>query len=64
MGAQPRLGLGLIRGPLGTHFPFPEFLPRKDVKTIQVDRNPAHLGRRAPLELGTAGDVQATLGAE
>jgi pyruvate dehydrogenase (quinone) len=47
---------------LGTDFPFPEFLPRKDVKTIQVDRNPAHLGRRAPLELGVAGDVQATLG--
>jgi pyruvate dehydrogenase (quinone) len=47
---------------LGTDFPFPKFLPRKDVKTIQVDRNPAHLGRRAPLELGVAGDVQATLG--
>jgi len=48
---------------LGTDFPFSEFLPRKKVKTIQVDRNPAHLGRRAPLELGVAGDVAATVDA-
>ena len=48
---------------LGTDFPFSQFLPRKDVKIIQVDRDPAHLGRRAPLELGVAGDVQATLAA-
>ncbi|HJY58177.1 MAG TPA: thiamine pyrophosphate-dependent enzyme [Streptosporangiaceae bacterium] len=46
---------------LGTDFPFSEFLPRKDVKTIQVDRHPARLGRRTPLELGVAGDVLATL---
>ena len=31
---------------LGTDFPFSEFLPHKDVKTIQVDRDSAHLGRR------------------
>jgi thiamine pyrophosphate-dependent acetolactate synthase large subunit-like protein len=48
---------------LGTDFPFSEFLPHKKVKTIQVDRNPAHLGRRAPLELGVAGDVAATVDA-
>jgi pyruvate dehydrogenase (quinone) len=48
---------------LGTDFPFPEFLPRKNVKTIQVDRDPAHLGRRAPLELGVVGDVAATVAA-
>ena len=48
---------------LGTDFPFSQFLPHKDVKIIQVDRDPAHLGRRAPLELGVAGDVQATLAA-
>ncbi len=48
---------------LGTDFPFSEFLPRKNVKIIQVDRNPAHLGRRAPLELGVAGDVAATVDA-
>ena len=48
---------------LGTDFPFPEFLPRKNVKTIQVDRDPAHLGRRASLELGVVGDVAATVAA-
>ena len=48
---------------LGTDFPFPEFLPRKNVKIIQVDRDPAHLGRRAPLELGVAGDVTSTMDA-
>ena len=46
---------------LGTDFPFSEFLPQKDVKTIQVDRNPQHLGRRAALALSVVGDVKATL---
>ncbi len=46
---------------LGTDFPFSEFLPHKTVKTIQVDRDPGHIGRRAPLELGVIGDVAATL---
>jgi pyruvate dehydrogenase (quinone) len=46
---------------LGTDFPFSEFLPDKTVKTIQVDRDPGHIGRRAPLELGVVGDVAATL---
>jgi pyruvate dehydrogenase (quinone) len=48
---------------LGTDFPFGDFLPQKKVKTIQVDRDPGHLGRRAPLELGVVGDVKATLNA-
>jgi pyruvate dehydrogenase (quinone) len=48
---------------LGTGFPFGEFLPHEKVKTIQVDRTPGHLGRRAPLELGVVGDVAATLSA-
>ena len=46
---------------LGTDFPFSEFLPRKNVKIIQVDRDAGHIGRRAPLELGVVGDVAATL---
>ena len=48
---------------LGTDFPFTDFLPHKKVKTIQVDRGPGKIGRRAPLELGVVGDVAATLGA-
>jgi pyruvate dehydrogenase (quinone) len=46
---------------LGTDFPFTTFLPHKTVKTIQVDRDPGKIGRRAPLELGVVGDVAATL---
>ncbi len=46
---------------LGTDFPFSDFLPHETVKTIQVDRDPAHIGRRAPLELAVVGDVAATL---
>jgi pyruvate dehydrogenase (quinone) len=46
---------------LGTDFPFSEFLPHQDVKTIQVDRDPGHLGRRVPLTLSVVGDVKATL---
>ena len=46
---------------LGTDFPFSDFLPHKKVKTIQVDRDPGNIGRRAPLELGVVGDVAATL---
>ena len=46
---------------LGTDFPFADFLPDKKVKTIQVDRDAGHIGRRAPLELGVVGDVAATL---
>ena len=46
---------------LGTDFPFSEFLPHKDVKIIQVDRDAGHIGRRVPLELGVVGDVAATL---
>ena len=46
---------------LGTDFPFSDFLPHKDVKIIQVDRDSRHLGRRAPLALSVIGDVKATL---
>jgi pyruvate dehydrogenase (quinone) len=48
---------------LGTDFPFSEFLPNGNVKKVQVDVNPKHLGRRTALDLGLIGDVQATLAA-
>jgi thiamine pyrophosphate-dependent acetolactate synthase large subunit-like protein len=31
---------------LGTDFPFTEFLPGRDVKKVQIDRNAKHIGRR------------------
>ncbi|HEY1973467.1 MAG TPA: thiamine pyrophosphate-dependent enzyme, partial [Pseudonocardia sp.] len=44
---------------LGTDFPYDTFLPQ--ARTVQVDREAAHLGRRTRLELGVEGDVGATL---
>ncbi|MFF0312456.1 pyruvate dehydrogenase [Streptosporangium sp. NPDC004379] len=44
---------------VGTDFPYPDFLPGR--KTVQIDHDPAHLGRRTPIELGVHGDVGATL---
>jgi pyruvate dehydrogenase (quinone) len=46
---------------LGTDFPFSEFLPGKDVKKVQIDKNPKHLGRRTPVDLPLVGDVKAAL---
>jgi pyruvate dehydrogenase (quinone) len=48
---------------LGTDFPFPEFLPGDDVKKVQIDRNPKHIGRRTGVDLGLVGDIKATVGA-
>ncbi len=46
---------------LGTDFPFSEFLPKENVKKIQIDKNPKHIGRRTNVDIGLVGDVQATL---
>ena len=48
---------------LGTDFPFSEFLPGDDVKKVQIDRNPKHIGRRTGVDLGLVGDIKATIGA-
>lgn len=45
---------------LGTDFPYRQFYPT-DAKIVQIDVRAENLGRRAPLELGLVGDVQATL---
>jgi thiamine pyrophosphate-dependent acetolactate synthase large subunit-like protein len=47
---------------LGTDFPYDEFLPDSR-PIIQVDRNIDHIGRRAPVTVGLAGDLKATLAA-
>jgi pyruvate dehydrogenase (quinone) len=44
---------------LGTDFPYDDFLP--GARTIQIDIDPARLGRRTPLVQGIAADVGATL---
>ncbi|MFF8290079.1 pyruvate dehydrogenase [Streptomyces sp. NPDC016309] len=45
---------------LGTDFPYRAFLP-DDVKIVQVDVRPEHLGRRSKLDLAVWGDVRETL---
>ncbi|GAA4623751.1 pyruvate dehydrogenase [Actinoallomurus vinaceus] len=45
---------------LGTDFPYTDFLPR-DVRTVQIDIQPEHLGRRTQLDLAIWGDVRETL---
>jgi pyruvate dehydrogenase (quinone) len=47
---------------LGTDFPYVDFIP-KQPKIVQIDSDPTHLGRRAPLELGLCGHVADTLDA-
>jgi pyruvate dehydrogenase (quinone) len=46
---------------LGTDFPYDNFLP--GTRTVQIDINPAHLGRRTPLVLGVHGSVRETIAA-
>ena len=46
---------------LGTDFPFSEFLPGDNVKKVQIDRNPKHIGRRTAIDLALVGDVKTTL---
>jgi pyruvate dehydrogenase (quinone) len=46
---------------LGTDFPFSEFLPGAQVRKVQIDQNPKHIGRRTSLDLGLVGDVKTTL---
>uniref|UniRef100_UPI0006EB3526 thiamine pyrophosphate-dependent enzyme n=1 Tax=Streptomyces prasinopilosus TaxID=67344 RepID=UPI0006EB3526 len=45
---------------LGTDFPYNAFLP-DDVKIVQVDVRPEHLGRRTKLDLAVWGDARETL---
>src|ERR1700684_4223920 len=46
---------------LGTDFPFSEFLPGPSVKKVQIDKNPKHIGRRTPVDLGLVGDIKSTV---
>jgi pyruvate dehydrogenase (quinone) len=45
---------------LGTDFPYRQFYP-ENAKIVQIDIDPARLGRRTPLALGAVGDVKTSL---
>jgi pyruvate dehydrogenase (quinone) len=47
---------------LGTDFPYQQFYPRRGgVRIAQVDLRAEVIGRRAPVDVGVAGDVRATI---
>ncbi|NGQ96536.1 pyruvate oxidase [Brevibacillus sp. SYP-B805] len=45
---------------VGTSFPFTGFLP-DEARTIQIDTDPAQIGKRYPVHVGLAGDAGRTL---
>jgi pyruvate oxidase len=45
---------------IGTSFPFTGFLP-EHAKTIQIDIDPAQIGKRYPVDVGLAGEAGKTL---
>jgi pyruvate dehydrogenase (quinone)/pyruvate oxidase len=47
---------------VGTSFPYIEFYPKPGkVRAVQIDRDPARIGLRYPVDVGLAGDSRATL---
>jgi pyruvate dehydrogenase (quinone) len=47
---------------VGTSFPYMEFYPAHDqARAVQIDRDPARIGLRFPVEVGLVGDARATL---
>src|SRR5436309_3038703 len=47
---------------VGTSFPYLEFYPKHDsCRGVQIDRDPARIGLRFPVEVGLCGDAQSTL---
>jgi pyruvate dehydrogenase (quinone)/pyruvate oxidase len=49
---------------VGSSFPYMEFLPRPgQAKAIQIDRDPARIGLRYPIEVGLVGDSKPILAA-
>ena len=45
---------------LGTDFPYTHYLPEKNT-IVQIDLKPERIGRRAKVDYGYCGDIQATL---
>lgn len=47
---------------VGSSFPYTEYYPKPgQARTVQIDRDPARLGLRVPIEAGIAGDAIPTL---
>src|SRR6266566_2035817 len=47
---------------VGTSFPYLEFYPKHDsCRGVQIDRDPARIGLRFPVDVGLCGDARSTL---
>lgn len=46
---------------IGTDFPYPDFYPSSKTTTIQIDFDPAQIGKRYPVTIGLTGHADATL---
>lgn len=60
-----RAGMDAVEGAditlcLGTDFAWTQFYPARK-RVMQIDRDPTHLGRRAPIEMGLVGDIGASI---
>ncbi len=53
---------GIIGGLLGADFAWTQFYPN-EATIIQIDIDPAHIGRRHPVTIGAVGNIKATLAA-
>ncbi len=46
---------------IGTNFPFVKYLPKKNIKAIQIDTNEAHISHRFDINVGILGDAKIAL---
>ena len=41
---------------VGTNYPYVDYLPKKNIKAIQIDTNPKNIGHRFNINVGIVGD--------
>ncbi|WP_423829157.1 pyruvate oxidase [Staphylococcus aureus] len=46
---------------VGTNYPYVDYLPKKNIKAIQIDTNPKNIGHRFNINIGIVGDSKIAL---
>lgn len=46
---------------VGTNYPYVDYLPKKNIKAIQIDTNPEIIGHRFDINVGIVGDSKVAL---
>ncbi|HDF0406511.1 TPA: pyruvate oxidase [Staphylococcus aureus] len=46
---------------VGTNYPYVDYLPKKNIKAIQIDTNPKNIGHRFNINVGIVGDSKIAL---